>query len=368
MAPITRSSSSSSSSSDGLWSSKGHISSRSKTHKKKTKTLEKVIMPKTAISEYEKIKRQNIIEREAAFNRLGIKEAKQNAAKSLPSKKRKMAKNKPTEKDDTNDENSTQKENDTANESEEYCVGENNDDERENCDNDSEDDDSAKGADEGSVDDFDGQNGELGDEYSENEAENDGFQEEQGKNIPRKERRRGKNRLNAALTQILEKGDENILSVSINGNNELIFRGDSACIDDFVDNETLVNDIKKVLLDHIGRKNYKFIEKSDKIADSLMILPPLSKSIDSMKKLEVRTCCTVYLQKLGYGNGGIKKYGKPPVPLWWPVSPDWNVEWATWQGPTRTTVGDLKTLVSSMVNHFKLNMINQNNANDTDSD
>ena len=54
-------------------------------------------MPKTAISEYEKIKRKNIIEREAAFNRLGIKEAKQNAAKSLPSKKRKMAKNKQDE-------------------------------------------------------------------------------------------------------------------------------------------------------------------------------------------------------------------------------------------------------------------------------
>ena len=171
--------------------------------------------------------------------------------------------------------------------------------------------------------------------------------------------------MNAALKQILEKGDRNCFSLNVNSNQDLTIKGDSEFIEELLENETLVIQIKQLLLKHQGRKNYQFIERADTIDYKVVIdFPKISKPIELMKRLEVRSCVTIYLQKLGYGSGGLKKYGKAPTPLWWPYSPEWNVDWATWGGPSRTKVDDLKTLLSNMMTHFNCKYVN----NVTDSE
>ena len=50
------------------------------------------------------------------------------------------------------------------------------------------------------------------------------------------------------------------------------------------------------------------------------------------------------------------------------MSPDWNIEWGTWQGPSRTTVGNLKILLSYMVYIFKVNMVRRDNHNTSENE
>ena len=79
-------------------------------------------------------------------------------------------------------------------------------------------------------------------------------------------------------------------------------KGDSQFIEELLENDTIVTEIKQLLLKHQGRKNYNFVERKDIIEDSIVIdLPKNSKNITQMTKFEVRRCVTIYLQKLGFG-------------------------------------------------------------------
>ena len=122
-----------------------------------------------------------------------------------------------------------------------------------------------------------------------------------------------------------------------------------------------------MLLKHQKRKDYKFVVGKNTIEDSNIIdMPPISKPIKNMKKLDVWKCSTIYLQKIGYGIGGLKKYGNNPTPLWWPTTQDWNVDWTTWQGPSRTKVADNKTLLVSMMTFFKCKFVNDESDSEDD--
>ena len=58
--------------------------------------------------------------------------------------------------------------------------------------------------------------------------------DEQNKKNPTVDRHRGHTKLNAALKQILEKGDRNCFSLNVDSNQDLIIKGDSEFIEELL--------------------------------------------------------------------------------------------------------------------------------------
>ena len=77
----------------------------------------------------------------------------------------------------------------------------------------------------------------------------------------------------------------------------------------------------------------------------------LSKPIAKLNKNQLRKVTTSYLQEVGFGVGGLKKYGKGPAPSWWPSS---ALTWATFSGPYHTNNEDLRKIITALLQFYRI--------------